>query len=177
MFRNRNESTGDSGGDEAADKGLPRRADTAAGNFRADHRSGAARPAPSSFTTLNQENGKVNAEPKTLVVGREIRMKGEIGNCEHVLIHGFADAALSDCRAFEVSQGGTLKGSAEVQTAEVSGRFDGTLKVRGRLIIRTGGRVSGEISYAEIEIEPGGRLDGQIQSIEPQLVENKRAIG
>ncbi len=119
----------------------------------------------------------MNAEPKTLVVGREIRMKGEIGNCEHVLIHGFAEAALSDCRAFEVSQGGTLKGSAEVQSAEVSGRFDGTLTVRGRLVVRAGGRVSGEISYAEIEIEPGGRLDGQIRSIEPQLVENKRAAG
>ncbi len=119
----------------------------------------------------------MNAEPKTLVVGREIRLKGEIGNCEHVLIHGFAEAALSDCRAFEVSQGGTLQGSAEVQSAEVSGRFEGTLKVRGRLVIRAGGRVSGDVSYAEIEIEPGGRLDGQIQSIEPQLVENKLALG
>ncbi|MDF1722734.1 MAG: polymer-forming cytoskeletal protein [Minwuia sp.] len=175
MFRNRNETSGD-GGDNGTDKGLPRRED-AGGGFRADHRTGAARPVPSSFTALNQEHDKVNAEPKTLIVGREIRMKGEIGNCEHVLIHGFAEAALSDCRAFEVSQSGTLNGSAEVQSADVSGRFDGTLKVRGRLIIRAGGRVSGDIAYAEIEIEPGGRLDGQIQSIEPQLVTNKRAIG
>ena len=49
--------------------------------------------------------------------------------------------------------------------------------MRGRLHIRAGGRVSGEISYAEIEIEPGGRLDGEIRSIEPQLVQSRQATG
>lgn len=175
MFRNRNETSEETGGDRA-DGGLPKREDNR-GGFRADHRAVSTRPAPSSFTAVNQEHKKVNAEPKTLVVGREIRMKGEIGNCEHVLIHGFAEAALTDCMAFVVSQSGTLKGSAEVQAAEVSGRFDGVLTVRGRLHIRAGGRVSGEISYAEIEIEPGGRLDGQIRSIEPQLVPSRQAAG
>lgn len=175
MFKNRNE-TPDGSGDEKADTGLPKREDHR-GGFRADHRAVSTRPAPSSFTAVSQEHDKVNAEPKKLVVGREIRMKGEIGNCEHVLIHGFAEAALTDCKAFEVSQSGILKGSAEVQSAEISGRFEGALTVRGRLHIRAGGRVSGEISYAEIEIEPGGRLDGEIRSIEPQLVQTRQATG
>ena len=175
MFRNRNERPVESGG-EKAEGGLPRREDDR-GGFRADHRAVSARPAPSSFTAVSQEREDVNAEAKKLVVGREIRMKGEIGNCEHVLIHGFAEAALTDCKAFEVSQSGILKGSAEVQSAEISGRFEGALTVRGRLHIRAGGRVSGDISYAEIEIEPGGRLDGEIRSIEPQLVQSRLATG
>ncbi len=175
MFRNRNETSESTDG-ESAEGGLPKREDSR-GGFRADHRAVNARPAPSSFTAVSQERDKVNAEPKKLVVGREIRMKGEIGNCEHVLIHGLAEAALTDCKAFEVSQSGILKGSAEVQSAEISGRFEGTLTVRGRLHIRAGGRVSGEISYAEIEIEPGGRLDGDIRSIEPQLVQSRQAAG
>lgn len=114
-------------------------------------------------------------DAKTLVIGREINLKGEIGDCDSLMVHGNAEAALTDCRSFLITETGVLKGTAEVQEAEVLGRFEGTLKVRGRLVIRSGGRVQGKISYADIEIEPGGRIDGEIDSVEPELVRNSAA--
>lgn len=115
------------------------------------------------------------ADAKKLVIGREINLKGEITNCDSVMVHGCADAALSACRSFHISENGVMTGSAEVEEAEVLGRFEGTLKVRGKLTIRGSGRVKGRISYAHIEVESGGRIDGEINSIEPEVVRDRVA--
>lgn len=115
------------------------------------------------------------ADAKTLVIGREINLKGEITDCDSVMVHGSAEASLTACRSFHISESGVLTGSAEVQDAEVLGRFEGTLKVRGKLTIRASGRVKGRISYASIEVEPGGRIDGEIDSVEPEVVRNRAA--
>ncbi|WP_417513785.1 bactofilin family protein [Minwuia sp.] len=123
----------------------------------------------------DEGNKGMAPDAKTLVIGRQINLKGEIGDCETLMIHGSAEATLSNCKGFVITESGVLKGVAEVEQAEVMGRFEGTLKVRGRLIIRSGGRVQGSISYAEIEIEPGGRLDGTIDSIDPELVQARAA--
>ncbi len=55
-------------------------------------------------------------------------------------------------------------GSAEVGSADVAGRFEGTLSVAGRLVIDAAGSVSGRTRYDEIVIEPGGQIVGKIQS-------------
>ncbi|ANK79542.1 MAG: hypothetical protein TEF_01095 [Rhizobiales bacterium NRL2] len=123
----------------------------------------------------DRERRAMAAEAKTLVIGKEIHVKGEIGDCERLLINGTAEATLTNCRSFEISETGVLKGEAEVQRAEIMGRFEGTLRVRGRLTVRAGGRAQGNIAYAELEIEPGGRIDGEIEIIEPELVTSAAA--
>jgi len=135
-------------------------------------------PEPAGRQGLGKHEGRpsdMNADAKTLIIGREINLKGEIGECESLMVHGSAEAVLSNCRSFTITESGLLKGEADVQSAEVLGRFEGTLKVRGLLTIRKGGRVSGTISYAEVEIEQGGRLDGQIDTVEPELVGGRAA--
>ncbi|WP_416899620.1 MAG: bactofilin family protein [Minwuia sp.] len=123
----------------------------------------------------NKGEAGMTADAKTLVIGREINLKGEIADCERLMVHGSADATLADCKQLTITQSGTLTGTAEVEQAEVEGRFDGEMTVRGRLVIRASGRVHGRISYAEIEIEPGGRIDGEITSIEPEIVRSRAA--
>jgi cytoskeletal protein CcmA (bactofilin family) len=46
----------------------------------------------------------------------------------------------------------------------VRGRFEGTLNVRHRLLIRATGRVIGTVRYGQIEIECGGQISGDIQA-------------
>jgi cytoskeletal protein CcmA (bactofilin family) len=104
-------------------------------------------------------------DPKTLIVGREITLSGEITACERLLVEGKVEAALGDCRIIEISESGLFKGAAEIQDADVRGRFEGKLTVRGRLMIRATGKVTGEIRYGEIEIERGGTILGQIGAV------------
>ena len=60
---------------------------------------------------------------------------------------------------------GVAEPAAEVpDDAEVRGRFEGTLNVRRRLLIRASGKVTGTVRYGQIEIECGGQISGDIQA-------------
>ncbi|MCW5731236.1 MAG: polymer-forming cytoskeletal protein, partial [Alphaproteobacteria bacterium] len=96
--------------------------------------------------------------------GRDISLNGEISTCHRLVVEGKVEAALSDCNSIEVSETGLFKGAAEVQEADVRGRFEGKLTVKGRLMIRAQGVVNGEITYGQLEVECGGQVSGTVKS-------------
>ncbi len=106
-----------------------------------------------------------DGDPKCLIVGRDICLNGEITSCDRLVVEGEVDVILSDARDIEITSHGHFKGEATVETAEVSGRFDGKLIARERLTVRSGGTVCGTIRYACIVIEPGGEISGDTQSL------------
>ena len=106
-----------------------------------------------------------NARGKKLVVGREISLSGEISACDTLVVEGTVEATLSDSRTIEIAESGIFRGQIEINVAEISGQFEGTLVARKRLIIHSKGRVEGKIRYAELEIERGGRIAGDIQRL------------
>ena len=83
---------------------------------------------------------------------------------DKLLIEGSVDAKLTNCRAIEIAESGLFKGSTTIDEAEIRGRFEGDLIVRNRLLIKATGRVSGTISYGQIEIECGGQIFGDIHA-------------
>src|SRR5262252_3826080 len=99
-----------------------------------------------------------------LSVGRGITLLGEVSSCERLYIEGSVEANLTNCRVIEIAEGGLFKGSMTIEEAEVRGRFEGSLVVRNRLVIKATGRVSGTIRYGRIEIECGGQIHGDVQS-------------
>jgi len=103
-------------------------------------------------------------EGQKLVVGPRIRLKGEVSNCDMLIVEGHFEGTAKS-RVLQVAQGGSYQGEAEVERAEMSGKFDGSLTVGNRLVIRTSGRVSGTIQYFGIEVEEGGQISGNIQVI------------
>ena len=137
--------------------------------------SGAA-PAgrPMTPATRQQQQSVVSSGPQSparqqgkriLTVGTDILLKGEIATCDRLVIEGEVDAKLKDVHTVEIAETGSFKGGAEIQDAEISGLFEGTLVVRGRLIVYSTGRVIGKSSYGEIEIERGGQLTGEISMV------------
>ena len=106
--------------------------------------------------------GDSPAESKKLIVGRDIVLSGQITSCERLVVEGRVEASLTDSRLVEIAETGHFKGSAEIETAEIAGRYEGTLTVRERLFIRSTGKVSGKITYGQIEIEPGGEIAGEV---------------
>ncbi len=69
---------------------------------------------------------------------------------------------MADSQDLEIAETGLYKGSASVQRAEISGHFAGALTVHERLLIRASGRVSGTLTYADLEVERGGKITGKI---------------
>ncbi len=102
---------------------------------------------------------------KIMVVGKGINLNGEIKACDRLLIEGMVEGTLSESVMLSISQSGSFKGVAETEGAEIEGLFRGKMTVRGRLVIKATGRVTGEISYGQVEIERGGEISGTIVRI------------
>lgn len=116
---------------------------------------------PSSVAAVAET--KTQESPAKLTVGPNIKLKGvEITDCDTLVVEGFVEATM-DSRLMQIAKGGSFKGSAEIDIAEIHGEFDGTLTVRQKLVIHESGKVSGKISYGKLVVEEGGQLSGEIQ--------------
>lgn len=100
---------------------------------------------------------------RKLTIGTGIRLKGDISDCDSLLVEGQIEASVN-AQKVEIKENGAIMGDAEIGIADISGSFEGKLTVTERLIIRATGRVSGEIRYKAIEIEVGGEISGDIQA-------------
>lgn len=134
---------------------FPRPAPPAAGTL-------ARAPAPPMARAAVPARAGDAVEGRKLIVGKEIVLSGQITSCERLVVEGRVEASLSDSRWMEIAESGVFKGMAEIENAEIAGAFEGTLTVREKLMIRAGGKVSGTIRYARIEIEEGGQIAGEV---------------
>jgi cytoskeletal protein CcmA (bactofilin family) len=126
--------------------GIPRRGGEApAGSLRAD---------PSS------------ARDKSLVIGRDVRLKGEIFACDKLVVEGDAEIAPTGCRHLQIGAVGSFRGTAEVAEADIGGQFEGNLVVRERLTVRPTGRIKGSVRYAQITVEAGGQISGEVTMLD-----------
>jgi cytoskeletal protein CcmA (bactofilin family) len=128
---------------------LPRKTDIPAGPHR----------------NLNQVRSS-NIDSKKLIVGRAIELRGEITSCDHLIVEGYVEVSLPGGRILEVADTGKFSGTAEVEMADISGRFDGELTARDRLIVRATGRITGAVRYGRIVIESGGEIAGDMKTLD-----------
>ena len=74
-----------------------------------------------------------------------------------------------------INEGGTVKGEAEVEHAEIAGTIDGTLNAQGVLVIRATGRVLGTARCRRLAVVEGGQISGQMEMIaEPDTSQTVR---
>ena len=110
----------------------------------------------------SERQGSSYGEGKRLIVGREIALNGQINACEKLIVEGRVEANLSDCREIEIADTGMFKGLAEIDVAEISGRFEGDLTARELLLVRSTGKITGTIRFGRLEIERGGEINGNV---------------
>ena len=103
-----------------------------------------------------------DTDARKLIVGRGIELTGNIGSCDKVIVEGRVEANLKECSEIEVAASGTFKGEAEIETADISGNYEGSLTAHDLLIVRSSGRVQGTIRFGRLEVERGGQITGDI---------------
>ena len=106
-----------------------------------------------------------NGDTKQLVIARDVCISGEITSCDRLIVEGRLEVSLPHARIIEVAPSGFFKGSADVEEADISGRFEGELIARDRLVVRAGGLINGTIRYGCIVIESGGEISGDMQAL------------
>ena len=121
---------------------------------------------PPRQTDPQAQLGHNEVDARTLVIGSGISFSGDVSSCDRLVVEGTIEANLPDCENVIVAEGGVFRGGGSTQNADVRGRIEGDFVVGKRLLIRTGGHVSGTITYDEIEIEAGGKISGTIHASE-----------
>src|SRR5262245_39920762 len=118
---------------EAMPKPFPR---PAGGPSPSPFAAAAAKPPVATVTAPPRASGTPhastvpeNGETKKLIVGREIVLSGQITSCDRLVVEGKVEASLTDSHAIEIADIGFFKGTAEIDSAEIAGRFEGTITV------------------------------------------------
>lgn len=124
--------------------------------------AGAAAAAGSAAAPAASGAEERRSTESTLIVGPNIKLKGEIAACDTLVVEGTIEAAM-DSHHIAIAKGGVFSGKVTVDTAEVAGAFDGDLTVRDRLLVRATGSISGTVRYGALEVEHGGRLSGSLE--------------
>lgn len=99
-----------------------------------------------------------------LIICAGVKLKGEIAACNVLTVEGDIDGRIQ-ARQLVINASGTFTGKAHVDQAEIAGRFRGTLEVQGKLVIRGSGRLDCQVSYGQLEIEPGGEMCGRLMKL------------
>lgn len=124
-----------------------------------------AAPATAAGPAGSARASATATDMRKLIVGRDISLSGEITSCDVLVVEGTVEAKLRDGRNIEIAESGLFRGSVEIDEADIAGRFEGDIAVRGRLRVRASGRIHGSIRYGELEVEAGGQLVGEIRVI------------
>jgi cytoskeletal protein CcmA (bactofilin family) len=123
-----------------------------------------ARPA----MTMNRPASRDPSDRRTLVVGRGISVQGVVQDAERLVVEGTVEATMIHATELSIAPGGVFKGEIEVEDAEIAGVIDGTLTIRGSLIIRGTGRVLGVARCRRLQVEDGGQITGRMEMITDQ---------
>lgn len=100
-----------------------------------------------------------------LFVGEGVVLKGNFTVPEIASISGVIEGEINAKQVFlEIT--GKILGKVTGELIDVRGEVVESLSATRSLIIRSTGKVTGSIQYAEIEIEKGGHLHGDLSIIE-----------
>ena len=106
-------------------------------------------------------NDRTNNEAGSIVIGEGVTVSGKFIVPGRAVINGSMDGELQADELLIGAQG-KIVGNVKVRKADVFGEMHDTLLASEHLIIRSTGRVNGNASYGEIEIERGGLVQGAV---------------
>jgi cytoskeletal protein CcmA (bactofilin family) len=103
-------------------------------------------------------------------VAEGLRIVGEIKGREDLFIAGEVNGSiyLPDCMV-HVGPEGSINASITARHIEIEGAVTGDLVASERIIIRSSGAVTGDVTSPQIRIDEGCNFKGSVQMSEPDL--------
>jgi cytoskeletal protein CcmA (bactofilin family) len=97
------------------------------------------------------------------VLGRSIVIRGEITGAEDLVIDGKVDGVvtLKESR-LTVGPNADLHANLDVHDAVLLGRCEGNITATGRVELRKGAALVGDLSAARVSMEDGAALQGKV---------------
>ncbi|MGH2639387.1 MAG: bactofilin family protein [Rhabdochlamydiaceae bacterium] len=102
------------------------------------------------------------ARQPDFVLGQQTSVMGKIAFQGHAVIHGLFEGEFEGGQSLMVGPEGFVKADIHVDEAEISGKVEGNITVKTRLILRGTAEIRGTITAPRISVDEGVSIIGQI---------------
>jgi len=138
------------------------------GNKKPDRREAAAQESKNLLTNKKSADAMrpldATAERATGWLGSSLQVKGEISGTEDLLIEGSVEGLIQlEERKLTVGTAAKLTADINAREVVVYGYVKGNVHARGKIEIKKGGSVNGNLTTAQIMIEEGADFKGTIE--------------
>ena len=97
-------------------------------------------------------------------IGKDVRIRGELSGSEDIFIDGDVEGTISFPNSkFTVGPGGRVNANVIARDVIVAGRVNGHLRAAGRVELRQGAQVLGDITAARLSIEDSAVVKGKVE--------------
>lgn len=96
------------------------------------------------------------------VLGEQTSVMGKIAFQGMAVIHGLFEGEFEGGRSLMVGPQGFVKADISVDEAEISGKVEGNITVKTRLVLRGAAEVRGNITAPKISVDEGVSIMGQV---------------
>jgi cytoskeletal protein CcmA (bactofilin family) len=132
-------------------------------------------PNKKTIMALDKENGSTQLNNVTRICGNT-KIVGNITTQHDIRIDGYLEGKIKTEGKLVIGETGKCSGEAECKCVDISGSFDGILKVTELASLRDKCIFTGELHSDQLSIEPTVRMSGQIISPELSKKEDKKAV-
>jgi cytoskeletal protein CcmA (bactofilin family) len=108
------------------------------------------------------------------LIAENVSLRGDVATDGDVHLDGSLKGDMR-VRELTVGEGGSVEGHVEAETVEIRGRVTGTVTAKSVRLFSTA-RVEGDITHAQLAIEPGAHFEGRSLKFETPATAEPLAI-
>lgn len=111
---------------------------------------------PPSYEAQEQETGP------EMTIGTNVTVMGKIAFQREICVNGVFEGEFEGNGKIVVGPEGFVKANMDLYEAEISGKVEGNITVKYRLILRGNAEVKGNITAPRISVDEGVSIIGQV---------------
>jgi cytoskeletal protein CcmA (bactofilin family) len=101
---------------------------------------------------------------KSIFIGTGVVFKGSISAPNQAIISGTVEGDLV-AKDVLIGATGVVSGTTAADFIDVKGELNQSVESKSVLIVRSTGKVTGDVTYGELEIERGGKIKGSMKQV------------
>jgi cytoskeletal protein CcmA (bactofilin family) len=105
-----------------------------------------------------------DTKDKSIFIGNGVTFKGSINAPNQAIISGTVEGELV-AKDVLIGASGVVTGTTDADFIDVKGELNEDITSKSVLIVRSTGKVTGDVTYGEIEIERGGQIKGSMTQV------------
>jgi cytoskeletal protein CcmA (bactofilin family) len=111
-----------------------------------------------------QKERRMAGEQGSTVIGKDVRIRGEISGSDDVYVDGDVEGTVSFPEGkFTIGPSGRVHANVVARDVIVEGLVEGHLRASGRVELRQGAKVIGDITAARLSIEESAVVKGRVE--------------